>query len=169
MNLVLNELLPYQLWWEYTRSMLMMFENVLTQTLLSRAPMASVINRFFNSERCCPFSSNNGPVCHRDWDVDSKIPSDALYVGTCCFYPSSRGQDHDYPQLVAFGIRPWATDCSWPRGSVIRSFVSELNSHCPKRYTQIQYVDSSFLHNDIYSCLLRQLSHYYLKVSVFFE
>lgn len=102
--------------------------RALTRTLLSRAPMASVINRFFNSERCCPFSSNNGPVLRRDWDVDTKIPSDVLYVGTCCFClcDISRGQEHDYPQLVAFGIRPWATDCSWPQRSPFCEWITSL-------------------------------------------
>lgn len=95
--------------------------------MLSRAPMASMMNRSFNSDRCYPFSSNNGPVLQRDWDADCIIASDVLCwkpAGNILFSPIHcdicGGQDHEnLPQLVAFGIRPRAPDCSWPSRSVI--------------------------------------------------
>jgi len=72
---------------------------VLRQTL-SRVPMTWMMNRSFNSGRCCPFSSNNRPVLQRDWNVDCIMASDVLYLGKqqwkCCFlWPLCWGQKHE--------------------------------------------------------------------------
>lgn len=134
------------------------------------------MNHSFNRDRSRPFSSNNGPVLQRDRHVDYIMASDVLYVGTqqgtCCFQPSSdicRGQYHEnLPHLVAFGIRPWAADCSWPSRSVIPSFVKRcIYCHCPELslvlfssqawyiYTLMQYVVSSIQNCYMNLCLLR--------------
>lgn len=49
-----------------------------------------MINRFFNSDRCHQFQSNNGPLLQLDWAVDCEMGSDILYVGTCHFPHSAR-------------------------------------------------------------------------------
>lgn len=100
---------------------------------LSNALMASMMNRSFNSDRRHAFFSNNGPVLQRDMSADCIMASDVLYIGTqkgnTLFSPIHcdicRGQDHEnLPQLVGFGRRPGATDCSWPSGSVIPHFLN---------------------------------------------
>lgn len=57
---------------------------------LPKAAVYGMINRFFNSDRCRPFQSNNGPVFQPDWAVDFEMGSDVLCVGTCHFPHSAR-------------------------------------------------------------------------------
>lgn len=88
------------------------------------------------------------------------------------------GQDHEnLPQLVAFRIRPGATDCGWPTRSVIPSFVNGcIYTHCFKlmlvlfssqtRYihTEMQCVDISIQHCNMNSCL--QKIHNWVSISI---
>lgn len=57
---------------------------------LLKVAVSGMINRFFNSDRCRPFQSNNSPVFQADWAVDFEMGSDVLCVGTCHFPHSAR-------------------------------------------------------------------------------
>lgn len=84
--------------------------------MLSRAPMAPMMNRSFNRDRCCPFSLNNGPVLQWDCDVDYIMASDVLYIGkqqgTRCFHPSSvtsmqRSSSWELTPIGSFWNKAW--------------------------------------------------------------
>lgn len=55
-----------------------------------KVAVCRMINRFFNSDRCLPFQSNNSPVFQLHCAVDFEMGSDVLCVGTCHFPHSAR-------------------------------------------------------------------------------